>query len=115
MEEQLSYEMKIGIKWSEQTLNESISLKLIDSVENTYTQEGMVTITQTCPDSPYAPDDPSIGFWIWKTSTDDGLATVVDPVGYCRYGSGEWNVEPLCPQPACVDYRCNECLDWADV
>ena len=114
MQEQLSYEMSIGISFSEQKLTESIAYTTSETVESTYSQSGMVTITQTCPDSPI-PDDPSIGFWIWKVSTHDNLAGSISPVGFCRYGTGEWNVKPLCPQAACIDYRCNECLDWADV
>lgn len=103
--------MKTGIIFEEVTISAEVALAVAETVEETYEFSGTLTITTTCPPSPYE-DDPAVGFFIWKVLTNDGLANSVSPAGICRYGSGEWNVEPACPLQACIDYRCNDCLDW---
>ena len=105
--------MSVGIEFEQETLTEEFRYATEQAAKATFSVSENINFTQSCPqDFNPNPDDPAVGFFVWKVSTNDFKATAVESLGVCRYNTGYWNVAPSCPFAACMDMQCKTCADW---
>ena len=81
-------------------------------VEDTYSVSANATWTLKCNAPEWLENKDEIGMWVYVVHENGDNAKATPNLGSCRYGAGQWNVEPECPYSACIDISCTKCRDW---